>query len=374
MSFNTSIKTAFLFLSFYFSTVILPMNLPQNKVIEYKSIIPSNDKIEEKKSLLGDFFGSLPTEVLYYSFKKSTPAMRNGLHPTNTSFSTLFSWENAHTFMLCKELNAHPQDIQSLIIQCMHKPNKSENEKTFIESYRERFFSYQILGEPRFLVLEYTDAKPDLYMFNHTSRKKKNIHPLLEVCLARNTAMVEDYLRKVDYKIFNVKKGLSLDIFRTAIQILVQNNDASSLDLILNNNKIGKAYKQYAILPICSKLIQAGVVCASHKTIPHLICYYKRKDINAMSNGKEVYKEKDWITKMLEKNPACIDQHTEEGYIYDVIKLHYPILNILHEHNRPNFEASVCLLLNETMLKDLGITDHISAPTKKKSHKKCVIM
>lgn len=354
MDLNISTKAIFLFLSVFFSTIVLSMDL--SITCRQNSIILSNDKIEEKKSMLGLFFGSLPTEVLYYSFKKSTPAMRNGLHQTNTIFSALFSWDNVHDCMLCKELIAHPNDIQSLIVRFMHKPDKSNNEKAFIESYQKRFFSYQILGEPRFFVLEYdNEKKPDLYLYDYVSRKKKSIHPLLEVCLSRNSAMVKDYLNSIDYKMFNLKKGLSFNIFRDAIQILIQNNDEASLALLLNSHKIGKKYIESAIIPSYSKFIQAAlVVCVKPEIMQHMIRFYKIKNVSAMSTAT-AHKEEDWIAKMLETNLTLVGEKTKKNYLYNIIKSYHPLFECIHQDKKSNYHDNLRLLFNETTLKKLGI-------------------
>jgi hypothetical protein len=368
------------------------MDLPLARLQNHQKEIKR--KIEDDSSCI-----ELPRDIWCYSLGPvCTPRVKNILRVSNTFFSKLFSWETVSSFMLHKELVAHPHDIQSLIIRCMHKQNKSRSEEQFIETHQKSFFSYQILGEPLFFVLEYdNEKKTDLYLFNHASREKNVIHPLLETCLVRNTAMVKDYLNSIDYKMFNLKKGLSFNIFRDAIQILIQNNDEASLALLLNSHKIGKKYIESAIIPSCSKFIQAAlVVCVKPEIMQHMIRFYKIKNVSAMSTPT-AHKEEDWIAKMLEKNPTFMDQNTEKRYLYDIIKFYHPKFKIMHHDKKTNYHANLCLLFDKATLKKLGITKNEEQELlaesdmpntesnhenkkddkdehKNKSHNKCLIM
>jgi hypothetical protein len=351
----------------------MPMDQPAISCSKF--VFPSNGEPEKKQKYFGIFLASLPTEILIPFFKRSNSATKNGLRLTNTFFSVLFSWVKVHPFALCKELNVHDNDIQSLIIQYMHKTNKSDDESKFIKNYEKRFFSYQILGQPHFLALEFVgddnEKKPDLYLFDNIIRKKQSVHPFLEACLTRNATIVETYLNSTSPQTFNMKNGLSIHTFCHALQVLVQNDDTPSLEMILNNQKINKSYIKIAFYASSSKLLQAAVVCASPKIIPYILPSYQTKNLSGFLGGE--YKEKDWIGQMLVIDPAKTDLKRKKDFLGNILTVYHLKLLERHQPDPSNYHLVLRTLLNEKGFNTLLNQNDIQN-SDKSSHNKCLLM
>jgi hypothetical protein len=208
-------------------------------------------------------------------------------------------------------------------------------------------------------------------LFDNIIRKKQSVHPLLEACLARNATIVETYLNSTSPQTFSMKNGLSIHTFCHALQVLVQNDDMPSLEMILNNQKINKSYIKIAFYASSSKLLQAAIVCASPKVIPYILPSYQTKNLSGFLGGE--YKEKDWIGQMLVIDPAKTDLKRKKDFLGNILTVYHLKLLERHQPDPSNYHLVLRTLLNEKEFNTLLNQNDIQN-SEKSSHNKCLLM
>lgn len=353
----TFLRTSSIFLIFSFSFTVLPMDPPVNPL--RIQCVPWGD-VKKKEKLLGGCFAALPKELFISFLVQSSPSAKNSLRKANKTFSSLLSWENIQPFMLCKELCASKQDIQSLIIPIIYqlKNGQANTVPTFklkflqdigckLTKDSEKTFSYAIPGSTHeYIGLSFcdNDASVELYGVNVGINYKagaSGVHPLIIACIARDPRTIAEYLQTMP------GQRLNHEDFERALHILIQNNDAKSLALILDDKKNKSRYAQEITFPLASKLMQWTMFCASDKVIERIKhCYTMKNASTTMAANFQCPAEKDFIVEWL--GLLNVEKGTN---LHSIIELRHKKLTEKHSNNLEKYHTCLNILCNEHDLK-----------------------
>jgi len=357
------LRTIGIFFTISFSMTILSMNCPITK----KKLSRSHGQQLEKKGTnplalpilstdsLGCYFSTFSSDILnrFLVYDLDSRGKEN-FRRTNKLLNELLDLEKTQAFIFQNSLNASKKDISGLIIRTlnMYKQNRNEGDKrdiipsfklNFIKEISSRFiqesdvsknilvqYSSEIIGLSETLKWNLICADDKYSNDFSINGIKIPSRSLIVACVTRDYIMLRQCLESISEDSFS--KNL-----RRALHIVTQNNDISSLRLIMNKIK-----KITDVNRISSELVQLGLLCASDDVMGLLMILYKRTKSIYQFDHLQPLREENFFANWID-TPIEVKDKT----LYAIAAQYYFLLSEIHKNNPSKFHTCLKIIFED---------------------------
>lgn len=371
-----SLRITTVFFTIFVSPLLFSMNYPvkNKKRVEISTLkqpsYTSWDSIEVSEAVAQTSFGSVSKDLFFPMLAMFSPSVKNGLRKTNKVFNYLLSWEEIQPFMLCNPLSVTINDLHNLMMQNIDSYQEQESnsalKKLFLKNVgfdlEKDSLLYEIpgyFGQKNIKIIVAKNALEKVKKLSNSTLVSgvyslNEVHPLVKICMARNSIKVKEYLEKNSVL---ERKSYAVEDIKRLLSIVICNNDGNSLLQMIDNRII----KPRMIYPVVSECVQLALMHASPNVLSLLIPYYLPMRGKAFVFSDQ-YEERNFISGWFDL-PTI---HTHQS-LDATIKDNHKLLTEKHKNNTENYHQCLDILFDEKRLEKLDPTVAQAVKSHKKS-------